>query len=484
MFRVRLSTAVVAVAAVLCLTTGVQASAAAITQPPQPTSGPGSSDFPNAGFRVTAGGRGADAWYVFEPTKPQPSTAPLAIITHGYYEFSGYKQMDVLIRHTVLKGSVVIYPRWQTDIVTPCPGPFDVEPCMRSEVNGIRGALAYLRARKSRVQPDLDRASYFGFSFGGIITANLANRYKQLGLPEPKAVFLDDPHDGGLNGTDEPALDDSLSGIPPTTLVQCHSGADGVFSSVGNPSDPNASRLDGSCNRVFPRLTSVPAANKDLVLTETDDHGEPPLSSKHGVCAGKHGTADTYDWGFCWKAWDALRSCASFKTDCRYALGNTPEHRYIGTWSDRVPIIGLKIQDAAPIRKLPAPARQPAPPPYRNASPKAKLAGLRASYALGALNKIAGTASDDRAVASVEVAVVRGKGRACTQMTATGAFVSSQSCTRPAFVLVAKGTTRWSLTLPARLPRGSYLIIARAVDGAGKRQTTDTRDSTQGADRE
>ena len=51
-------------------------------------------------------------------------------------------QMYELIRHTVRKGNIVIYPRWQTGIAVPCPGPFDIEPCMTSAVNGIRGALS------------------------------------------------------------------------------------------------------------------------------------------------------------------------------------------------------------------------------------------------------------------------------------------------------------------------------------------------------
>ena len=103
-----------------------------------------------------------------------------------------------------LAGNVVISTRWQTAIATPCPGPINIEPCMASEVNGIKGALAYLRAHKRRVQPDVHRTSYFGFSFGGIITANLANRYRQLGVPKPRAIFLDDPHDGGLTGATSP----------------------------------------------------------------------------------------------------------------------------------------------------------------------------------------------------------------------------------------------------------------------------------------
>jgi hypothetical protein len=327
---------------IAALALGATPAAAAVTQPPQPKSGPGGSDYSHAGWRVSSGGSGADAWYVFEPTRPRPSRAPLAILMHGYYAFAGYDQMYELIRHTVRKGSVVIYPRWQTAVATPCPGPFDIEPCVTSAVNGIRGALTYLRARPRRVQPQLSKTSYLGFSFGGIVTTNLANRYRALHLPEPRAIFLDDPHDGGLNGFDEPALDDSLSGIPSTVKLQCHSGADGV---IGEPN-----KASGSCNAIFPKLGHIPKANKDLVLTHTDTHGDPDLSSAHGVCAARKGAADTYDWSFCWKVWDALRSCAYDGTDCRYALGDTPRHRSNDRWSDGMPIAPLKIQDASPIR--------------------------------------------------------------------------------------------------------------------------------------
>jgi pimeloyl-ACP methyl ester carboxylesterase len=326
---------------VLAAGLGVSQAAAAITQPPQPKSGPGGSDYAHHGWRVSSGGSGADAWYVFEPAGPRPRRAPLAIVMHGYYGFSGYSNLYELIRHTVRKGNVVIYPRWQTR-ATPCPGPFDIEPCMTAAVNGIRDALSYLRSRRSRVQPRRRTTSYFGFSFGGIVTANLANRYRSLHLPKPRAIYLEDPHDGGQNGFDEPALDDSLAGIPSSVKLQCHSGADGIIS------EPN--RADSGCNAIFPQLRHIPARNKDLVLTHTDTHGDSDLSSEHGVCAGARGTADAYDWNFCWKVWDALRSCAYSGRACRYALGDTPRHRFNGRWSDGVPITPLKIQDAAPIR--------------------------------------------------------------------------------------------------------------------------------------
>lgn len=335
---------------------GAAPAGAVVTQPPQPTSGPGGSDYAHAGVRVTSGGTGADAWYVFEPARPRPKTAPLAIVTHGYYEFSGHRSMLGLIRHTVRRGSIVIYPRWQTGLAVPCPGPVDIEPCLRSEVAGIRGALAFLKAQPDHVQPQRGAASYFGFSFGGIITANLANRYRALGLPKPAAVFLDDPHDGGILADGEPGLDERLTGIPASTRFVCHSGADGVLSDASTVT-PGRDLSTSGCNALFPKLTSIPARNKALVLTRTDRHGTPALSSAHGVCAGgggdRFGPPDAYDWGFCWRTWDARRTCAATTTDCATALRPRP----LGTWSDGVPIAALTVQTAAPLHARPAPAR-------------------------------------------------------------------------------------------------------------------------------
>jgi len=116
----------------------------------QPDSGPGGHAYPHGGVQVTAGGSGYDAWFVFEPTNPKPASAPLVILTHGYGEYSGYEMHRALIEHTVRKGNVVIYPRWQTDLLIPCPGPANIEPCIASELKGIRDGLAYLSAAYSR----------------------------------------------------------------------------------------------------------------------------------------------------------------------------------------------------------------------------------------------------------------------------------------------------------------------------------------------
>lgn len=324
----------------------------AITQPGQPTSGPGGSDYAHGDMRVSVGGSGANEYYVFEPIHPTPASAPLAVIMHGFGDFSGYGMHQELIRHTVLKGNVVIYPRWQTSVVSPCLGPFYIQPCVNSAVEGIRGGIAFLQADASRVQPDLDKTSYFGFSFGGIITANFLNRYAALGLPKPRVMFLDEPHDGGFLGASEPALDKSLAGIPSTTLVECHVGANGV-------NDEKPGFENSTCNALFPRLAHIPAQNKALVLSYTDAYGAPDLSSGHGVSSGSGGVSsgqnvvsrvDAYDWNFVWKVWDALRDTAYHGTNSEFALGDTPEHRSMGVWSDGTPIKPLKVQHEAPIR--------------------------------------------------------------------------------------------------------------------------------------
>jgi hypothetical protein len=107
--------------------------------------------------------------------------------------------------------------------------------------------------------------------------------------------------------------------------------------------------LMSSCNTVFPRISHIPAENKDLVMSNIDRHGSPALVPKHGVSQTMFGATNAYDHHFVWKVFDALRSCAFDGVDCEYALGDTPEHRSMGFWSDGTPIKPLTIQDESPI---------------------------------------------------------------------------------------------------------------------------------------
>jgi hypothetical protein len=126
--------------------------------------------------------------------------------------------------------------------------------------------------------------------------------------------------------------------------VNCLNGDQGVIAEAG--------KSGSSCNAVFPKLGHIPDANKDIVLVNSDRHGVPELVANHTMCtAGATNPAalDTIDFFACWKILDALRDCAFSGTNCEYALNDTPEHRFMGTWSDGVSVHELKIQKAAPI---------------------------------------------------------------------------------------------------------------------------------------
>lgn len=209
------------------------------------------------------------------------------------------------------------------------------------------------------------------------------------------------------------------------------------------------------------------------MLTTSDSHGQPALVAIHGACAARTIPVDTFDWGFCWRSFDALRACALSGADCPFALGNTPQNRAIGTWSDGVPVIGLKVASVAPVRALPVPARQTAAPSGRSRRPPTAtvdavpLAGRHAARIT-----VHGTAAGANGVAFVELAVVRRTHGQCVGLTPAGAFATLARCTAPMTGLFAAGTTRWSLTLPARLPRGAYRVLVRAVDGFGQTPRT------------
>lgn len=119
----------------------------------------------------------------------------------------------------------------------------------------------------------------------------------------------------------------------------------------------------------------------------------------------------------------------------------------------------------------PEPGATPTPSPGGSDQlPEAKLGKVAPKVKSKKLKGFKGTASDDKGVARVEVAVVRRKGSKCTQMTPKGGWAKAAKCDGPTSFLAAKGTTKWSVKLPKRLKKGSYKVFARATDSAGQTQ--------------
>ncbi len=91
--------------------------------------------------------------------------------------------------------------------------------------------------------------------------------------------------------------------------------------------------------RMFAALERVPAERRDFVVVRGDDHGRPALRAHHNVATtALYGGVDALDWYGSWKWADALMECAFAGAWCEHALGDTPEQRFMGTWSDGVPV--------------------------------------------------------------------------------------------------------------------------------------------------
>lgn len=126
----------------------------------------------------------------------------------------------------------------------------------------------------------------------------------------------------------------------------------------------------------------------------------------------------------------------------------------------------------------PGEATAPAPPaggagtptPAANAAPKA-TPKVSKKIKASKLKGFGGTATDDGAVAKVEVGLLQVKGKKCKQLTSTSAkFAKSKSCSAPTKFLKAKGTSSWSLKLRKKLPKGRYVVFAKATDDKGVAQ--------------
>ena len=302
----------IAVAAALALA----AAAPAATPPGPPASGPGSEASLPWGSTVRADHEFADAtksYTTFEPagwrgSGAAPTTAPLVVFLHGYL---GYDPVHYAtwIDHIVRQGNVVVFPAYQANALTP-PRTFTANALW-----SLEHALPWLAANAT-VKPETSRGMVLlGHSYGGPISANLANRAAAEGLPVPRAILFGEPWHQNI--------DASLAGIPATTKIVCLVG----------DHDTLAGRR--GCDTLWDKTGHVAAGSRAYVLLRSDAYGSPALDASHRVPSDADPAGfDALDWYGYWKLGDGLRNCAYLATDCAYAFGNTWQQTFMGRWSD------------------------------------------------------------------------------------------------------------------------------------------------------
>ncbi len=329
---------VVSLMAIGPITIGAQGAAA--TPPDQPSSGPGGSDYAYDSVKTSSYGSGELKYWIFEPDSPTPDSAPVVVFNHGFLATDPAYYIG-WIKHLTRKGNIVIFPAYQKMFTSP-------SLFTDNAVTIVKNALTELKS-SGHITPVLDKFAIIGHSAGGAIAINLAARAAKAGLPAPKALILAEASDGSDIIPGGMFETDALSSVPNTLLVAIVGSEDTLAGSAFS-------------EKAIKNSTKIPAANKNMIVLHSDDYGSPALKADHIAALAPElpsGDAltdismelwgakiDAMDYYGFWKPTDGLIETAFGDSTMRkYALGNTPELRYMGEWSDGKPVKELEVKD-------------------------------------------------------------------------------------------------------------------------------------------
>jgi acetyl esterase/lipase len=325
--------------------------------PSQQQTGPGGKQYVHAGVTKNRYGKGGEEYWIFEPDSPKPRTAPLIVLLHGW---GGMNPLyyGAWIDHLVKRGNIVVYPRYQANLLTP------VRDFTPNTLAAIKDAVTRLQSEQGHVRPDLSKFATVGHSVGGLLAASVAALAEESRLPRVRAVMSAEP---GITESPISVPLADLRKIPADTLLLAVAG------------DQDGLVRDTDARRIYYASTRIPADNKDFITLVSDTHGTPTLLASHraptaldkdydsgeGFTGASSGAADrignspqiqrrvrpetmmvkALDYYGTWKLFDALCDAAFNNKNREYALGNTPQQRFMGLWSDGVPVKELKVTD-------------------------------------------------------------------------------------------------------------------------------------------
>ena len=315
-----------------CIQNGIIEKRTNVKPPEQPSSGPGGANYSHNNVSEYVYGEGSDQYWIFEPANPKPKFAPIIVFNHGW----GVVIPDTYrawINHIVKRGNIVIYPRYQTDLNTPGS---EFTP---NAIQAVKDAINRLQNEsENHVRPELDKFAIVGHSAGGVISAQMAALAKENGLPEPKAVMCVEPGRESLDKSIKLGIPyEDLTKIPKYTLLLI----------VVADRDSTVGKVEGK--RIFKDTPQIPTSSKNFIVMVSDVHGDPDLIANHSAPVaiedknGKFYYVDALDYYGFWKLFDALCDAAFYNKNREYALGNTPQQRFMGKWSDGTPVKELKV---------------------------------------------------------------------------------------------------------------------------------------------
>lgn len=326
------------------------------TPPSQPDTGPGGKKKPHAAVLKNRYGQDGKEFWVYEPDRPKPKTAPVVIFLHGW---SGTNPLyyGAWIDHLVKRGNIVVFPRYQSSILT------RREDFIPNALDAVKSAFAQLQSGPGHVRPDLTKVAAVGHSLGGLLAVSVAALASENRIPQVRAVMAVEP---GITRFPVSVPMADLSKIPSSTLLLSIAG------------DRDTLVKDDDAKRIYYESKQISADNKDFVWLVTDERGRPGLIAGHraptapdreydngegdmlerrsGSGAGSPAdgaaqvdsrvpTINALDYYGLWKLFDALCDTAFYDKNRQFALGNTPQQRFMGKWSDGTPVKELRVTD-------------------------------------------------------------------------------------------------------------------------------------------
>lgn len=293
----------------------------------RPSSGPGSAEYHHRSVVFSDFADSADGYWLFEPTDPKPDSAYVVIFFHGY---GAYNPMvyGKWIKHLVARGNIVIYPRYQLNLLIPMARHFP-----KNAAQGIRSALETLNTA-DHVRPRLSSVCYIGHSYGGVIAAYLGTKWESLKAPKPASMLLCEPGTGPLSG----ARLKSYQKLPSALALNIVVGKDDtvvgdefgrlVFNTAQNTEDRNLviqyRDTDGQ-RHIFASHSEPYSCDFDF------DTGVRNYTTKRALLQSRLNEVDFYCY---WKFADALKDFTRNKSSRDMCFGNTVMQRFLGEWPD------------------------------------------------------------------------------------------------------------------------------------------------------
>ena len=246
-----------------------------------------------------------------EATEP-PKALPVVLFAHGFGA-STPEPYRAWLEHIAREGTLVVYPVYPALEGKGRPSRYDVLWA------GLEAGIAAFSAGGG-IKPDTARMGFMGHSFGGGAVPAIAARAAARGYGQ-EATWIE---------CLAPWYDldrGAWASISPKALLLAVAFCD---DRVCDPS---------TAASFVKSATTVPAAQKSIVMFVSDAHGKPALKADHMTPLTWMGVDALDTWGT-WRLDDALRTYAlTGSPEAKaFAFGTDPAARSLGTWSDGAPV--------------------------------------------------------------------------------------------------------------------------------------------------